>query len=84
MDISSPEELVISGPYAFSRNPIYLGWTLIYLGIAFVLNAVWLLILFPLAAIYVHFVEIHNEEKALEQKFGDRYRDYREQVRRYL
>jgi protein-S-isoprenylcysteine O-methyltransferase Ste14 len=84
MDISSPENLVTSGPFAFSRNPMYVGWTLIYLGICFVLNSIWFLILFPLVAIYIHFVEIPNEERALDQKFGDRYREYREQVRRYL
>jgi protein-S-isoprenylcysteine O-methyltransferase Ste14 len=84
MDISSPKKLVTSGPFAFSRNPMYVGWTLIYLGICFVLNSVWFLILLPLVAIYVHFVEIPKEERALEQRFGDRYREYREQVRRYL
>lgn len=84
MDISASEELVTSGPFAFSRNPMYVGWSLIYLGISFVLNSIWLVALFPFVMVYVHFIEIPKEEMLLEKKFGSRYRDYRNQVRRYL
>lgn len=84
IDISLPEKLVTSGPFAFSRNPMYVGWSLIYLGISFVLNSIWLVALFPFVMMYVHFIEIPKEEMMLEQKFGSRYRDYRNQVRRYL
>lgn len=84
MDISSPDRLVTSGPYAFSRNPMYVGWSLTYFGISFVVNSIWLIGLFPLVAIYTHFVSVRGEERLLERKFGSRYRDYRDQVRRYL
>lgn len=84
MNISSPEKLVTSGPYAYSRNPMYVSWLLIFMGFAFVLNSIWLAVFFPCVVAYVHFVEIPKEERALEQRFGARYRDYRERVRRYL
>jgi len=84
INISSPEKLVTSGPFAFSRNPMYVGWSLIYLGISFVLNSIWPVALFPLVVFYIHFVEIPKEEKLLKKKFGSRYREYRNQVRRYL
>lgn len=84
MDISSPQKLVTSGPYAYSRNPMYVGWSLISLGIALVVNSLWLVAFFPLIMVYIHFREIPKEESTLEQKFGSQYRDYRNQVRRYL
>lgn len=83
-DISSPQELVTSGPYAYSRNPMYVGWTLIYLGITFVVNSLWLIFLFPFGMVYIHFIEIPKEERLLEQKFGSKYREYQNRVRKYL
>jgi len=84
IDISSPQKLVMSGPYAYSRNPMYAGWSLIYLGITFVLNSLWLIVLFPLVMVYIHFIEIPEEERLLEQKFGSYYREYQNRVRKYL
>lgn len=84
VDISSPGRLITSGPYAHSRTPMYVGWSLIYLGISFVLNSIWLIALFPLVGVFIHFIDIRKEEKFLEQEFGSRYREYRNQVRRYL
>jgi len=84
MDISSPHELVTTGPYAYSRNPMYVGWSLIYLGIAFVVNSLWLLALFPAVMLYSHFVDIRREEIELEREFGADYKEYRDRVRRYL
>ena len=84
MEISSPERLITSGPYAFSRNPMYVGWSLLYLGISFVVNSMWLLVLFPLVVIYMHFIEIPKEERLLEQRFSSKYKEYRSRVRKYL
>ena len=84
MDISSPEMLITSGPYAFSRNPMYVGWSLLYLGVTFALNSNWLLAFFLPVIVYIHIWEIPKEERTLEQKIGARYREYRDQVRRYL
>lgn len=84
MDISAPERLVTGGPYAFSRNPMYVGWSLIYLGICLVINSIWLLVLFPFIVAYIHFVEIPKEERVLERTFGSQYREYRNEVRKCL
>jgi protein-S-isoprenylcysteine O-methyltransferase Ste14 len=83
-DMSSPRELITSGPYSFSRNPMYLGWSLICLGISFALNSFWILTSLPFAAVYTHYVEVLPEEEALAETFGERYEEYRRHVRRYL
>jgi protein-S-isoprenylcysteine O-methyltransferase Ste14 len=84
MDISSPPTLLTSGPYALSRNPMYVGWSLIYLGIAFIANSVWIISLFPAVIAYVHFVDIPREEQLLQQQFGQEFLDYQKRVRRYF
>lgn len=58
-----------------SRNPIYVAWTLIYLGVALVLNTAWLLLLVPLLAALIH-REAQREEERLEEAFGSEYRAY--------
>ena len=76
--------LVVNGPFRFSRNPLYLSLTGLYLGIALLVNAVWpLILLVPLLAV-VHWGIIKREEGYLEAKFGEPYRAYRAQVRRWL
>lgn len=78
-----PTGLATSGPYAFSRNPMYVGWTALYLGLAFVLNTAWLFVVFPGVVATCHRV-VRREERALEREFGNEYRAYRRTVRRYL
>lgn len=84
MDIADPDTLLKSGPYAFSRNPMYVGWTLIYLGISLAANSFWILVLLPIVLLYIHFMDIRKEEQYLDEQFGDEYRQYRKQVRRYF
>ena len=84
MDIADPDTLLKSGPYAFSRNPMYVGWTLIYLGISLAANSFWILALLPIVLLYIHFMDIRKEEQYLDEQFGDEYRQYRKQVRRYF
>ena len=81
---SRPSCLVTSGPYAISRNPIYLGWLDLYLGFALLLNLSWALFLLPLVLLANHFVDISKEESFLSEKHGDKYQRYREKVRRYI
>ena len=83
VDVESPSELVTTGPFAFSRNPMYVAWTALYVGIALVVNTVWLFILLPVVLVVTH-VTVRREERSLESEFGDDYRDYRNDVRRYL
>jgi putative hydrolase of HD superfamily len=76
--------LVLTGLYRFSRNPIYLGYTLLYLGAAVWLDASWSVVLLPVALIAMHRLVIGREEAYLERRLGDAYRSYRERVRRWL
>ena len=77
-------ELIAGGPFRFSRNPIYVGMTLIQTGIGVALGNLWiLLLLLPTLFILVRGV-IEKEEAYLERKFGDSYARYRASVRRWL
>jgi protein-S-isoprenylcysteine O-methyltransferase Ste14 len=76
--------LVTTGPFRFSRNPLYLSLTLVYAGLALAANAVWaLLLLIPLLFVIQRFV-IRREEAYLARAFGAEYARYRAQVRRWF
>lgn len=76
--------LVDAGPYAFTRNPMYLGMALIYLGLAFAFASIGMIILFvPLIAIIQSQV-IAREERYLTGRFGEPYSAYRARVRRWI
>jgi len=79
----NPTTLATTGPYAFSRNPMYVGWTVLYFGVMLVLNTVWLFVLLPVVIASSHWI-IRQEERSLERVFGGVYRAYRREVRRYL
>jgi protein-S-isoprenylcysteine O-methyltransferase Ste14 len=83
VDLERPSQLVCSGPYAYSRNPMYIAWTLLYVGIALVANAAWPLLLLPVVLLVTHIVVL-GEERSLEGRFGTAYRSYETSVRRYL
>lgn len=80
----NPSWLVTSGAYRASRNPMYLGLTLIYLGVAGTQGQVWPLILLPLLLGYIDRVVIPTEERRLLQVFGNEYHQYCARVRRWL
>jgi protein-S-isoprenylcysteine O-methyltransferase Ste14 len=76
--------IVNSGPFRFSRNPLYLALTLLYFGLTLAFNTWWgIVVLVPLLII-MHRGVVLREERYLEQKFGETYRQYRSKVRRYL
>jgi protein-S-isoprenylcysteine O-methyltransferase Ste14 len=83
VDLERPNQLVDSGPYALSRNPMYFAWTLGYVGVALVTGTAWPLLLLPVV-LAVTQVVVLREERSLERRFGDAYRSYRTSVRRYL
>lgn len=83
VDLERPDRIVVSGPYARTRNPMYVAWTLIYAGIAFVVNIVWPLIILPIVLLLTH-LQILREERELEGRFGVEYRTYRAGTRRYV
>lgn len=76
--------LVVSGPFRFTRNPMYLGLAFFYCGIAIFLQAPWALMLLPLVLLIVQRLFIEREERYLERKFGAEYLRYKERVRRWL
>ena len=76
--------LVTDGPYAYSRNPIYLSFTSIGLGVGLLLNSYWVLGSVPIAVLGLHFLVVTREERYLETVIGHQYSGYRESVRRWL
>jgi protein-S-isoprenylcysteine O-methyltransferase Ste14 len=78
------DRLVIDGPFRFRRNPIYLGDVLILLGLAELTHNIWIAILAPVFALAVFRLAILPEERHLEQRFGQAYRDYKERTRRWF
>lgn len=79
-----PSALVATGPYRWSRNPIYLADLMILAGAALILGApVALFLLVPFRAVLVHRF-IRPEEVVLERELGQPYRDYKARVRRWL
>lgn len=77
-------ELILQGPYRFTRNPMYLGVTLFVVGLGLALNNLWISLFAPPALLAVHFVAVLPEERYLAEKFGESYRSFLAQVRRYL
>lgn len=76
--------LVMRGPYRVTRNPMYVGLCLLYLGLALLVNSFWPLLLFPVVILLAQRWVIVHEEAYLERKFGDEYRTYKMRVRRWL
>ena len=76
--------LVTEGPFRCSRNPIYLALTLLYLGAALLVNALWILLLVVPVLVVIRYGVIAREEAYLTRKFGDAYHQYMAQVRRWL
>jgi protein-S-isoprenylcysteine O-methyltransferase Ste14 len=76
--------IVTTGPYRWTRNPMYVGMTLLYLGLAIGFDSVAALLLLPLVLYLVQTQVIAREERYLEAKFGDSYRSYKSRVRRWL
>ena len=76
--------LCTSGPFRFSRNPIYLGDWFILVGVSLLLATLWPLAFAPLIWVMLRFGVIRHEEAHLEAKFGDAYRAYKARVRRWI
>jgi protein-S-isoprenylcysteine O-methyltransferase Ste14 len=77
-------KIVQSGPYAFSRNPIYLGFAFVYLAFAFAFSSVWAIAFLLPVLMFIDRNQIPREETYLERKFGEEYRSYKSRVRRWL
>lgn len=76
--------IIESGPYRFSRNPMYLQIVIVCIGFAILLQNPWILLLTPLAAWVLYALAIRPEEAYLERKFGETYLAYKRRVRRWI
>lgn len=78
------DHLVTNGPFSFTRNPIYLGNTMLMIGIGLIAGIVWFILLAPVAAFATQKLAIEREERHLETRFGKKFRDYAKKVRRWV
>jgi protein-S-isoprenylcysteine O-methyltransferase Ste14 len=76
--------LVTTGIHRWSRNPMYVGMSLLYAGIGIAARSPWVLVLALPLAIILRYGVVAREEAYLERRFGDAYRDYKARVRRWL
>src|SRR5258706_12470332 len=76
--------IVRAGPYRVSRNPIYLAFSLLHLGIAIWANSLWLVATLIASLAVIAWVLIPREEQYLERRFGAEYVDYKKSVRRWV
>ena len=76
--------LLTAGPFRYTRNPLYVALTLVYLGIALAAAMAWPVATLVPALVVIRYRVIAREEAYLERKFGDAYRDYKGRVRRWL
>ena len=80
-----PTTTIISyGLYRVTRNPIYIGVSLVYAGLALAAANIWMLGLLAPILLILHFGVVLREERYLENKFGDDYRSYKARVRRWI
>ncbi|MFI5153114.1 MAG: methyltransferase family protein [Chitinophagales bacterium] len=76
--------LQTNGIYAITRNPMYIGLAVLYLGLSCFLGNWWNIILFPSLLLIVQEYIIKREEKYLQRRFGQEFQDYKNKVRRWL
>jgi protein-S-isoprenylcysteine O-methyltransferase Ste14 len=81
---SKTTALVLTGPYRFTRNPMYLGLLLVVLGLAIWLGTLVPFLVVPLLALALQKGFVEKEERLLEAQFGDEYRAFRARVRRWI
>jgi protein-S-isoprenylcysteine O-methyltransferase Ste14 len=79
-----PQKLVSTGPFKFSRNPIYLGMFLILFGTAFLMGSVSALLVSLIFTLIINFPWISHEEKKMSEIFGEDWINYCSKVRRWL
>ena len=77
-------KVVTRFPYTMTRNPMYLGLVIVFLGITLWGNSLWPFLFLPMVIAVLQVRVIEPEEQYLESKFGEEYRAYRSRVRRWL
>ena len=82
VDLVHPGRLVTAGPYADRRNPMYVGWALLHLGVGVAAGSAWIVASLPVAVGFLHH-QVLREERALAQQFPVEFERYRTAVPRY-
>lgn len=77
-------EIIETGPFRYTRNPMYLQMVLACLGVSVLLANLWITLLTPVCAVLLQVLVIRHEEAYLERKFGTDYGDYKRRVRRWI
>ena len=80
----STPEIITSGIYGYTRNPMYVGMGLLQAALGVGLANLWIVVLVPVVLSIVYLTAIRHEEAYLESKFGQSYTDYKASVRRWL
>ena len=80
----TPEVLISSGPFKFSRNPIYLGMLTILVGVAFLMSSLSAIIIAIVFGTIINFTWIAHEEKKLHELFSEDWENYSSKVRRWI
>ncbi|ADM08971.1 hypothetical protein PB2503_04482 [Parvularcula bermudensis HTCC2503] len=83
-DIEDVSQLVVTGIYRFTRNPMYLGLALLLVAYAVALGDIWTILFVPVFVVIITYGQIKPEERVLAERFGGAYRDYTEKVRRWV
>ena len=76
--------IVAHGLYRFTRNPMYIGFALLTLGLAILVDSAWMLLAVPIGLGLIDRIVIVREERYLERKFGEEYLNYKRRVRRWI
>ncbi len=81
---ATPEVLISSGPFRFSRNPIYLGMLTFLVGVAFLMSSLSAIIISFVFGVIINFTWISHEEKKLKELFSEDWETYSSKVRRWI